>query len=257
MSNRLKIIRNKAYKEYCRQQPITIEKHLNRVKKRLFESDFKFYFVSSSCNSSMIEGSSLTEDDYMRFKEAGIITKDVREVDDMIEAYRFAQRHKPTMRNILSAHKLVAKHFSLPEKYKGKFRDVMVNVWDGRKIVYRAARTEIVGKEMEKLVSDIELLTSRNLSLQQVFYYAAMIHLVFVSIHPFADGNGRMARLLEKWFLASKIGDTAWRIQSEKLYYTRRSSYYAKLGFRSDYSTIDYDKSIPFLLMLPMALRVH
>ncbi|WP_220392957.1 Fic family protein [Chitinophaga lutea] len=33
-----------------------------------------------------------------------------------------------------------------------------------------------------------------------------MIHLVFVKIHPRADGNGRSARLLEKWFLAVKLG---------------------------------------------------
>ena len=148
-TDRLKIIRNKMYGEYVRQQPITIEKHLGKLGQKQ-ESDFGFYLISSSCNSCMIEGSSLTEEDYMKFKEAGIISKDVHEVDDMIAAYQFARTHRPSLRNILKAHKIVSKHFALPEKYKGRIREVMVNVWNGKSIIYRAARTEIVEREMNK-----------------------------------------------------------------------------------------------------------
>jgi Fic family protein len=83
-----------------------------------------------------------------------------------------------------------------------------------------------------------------------------MIHLVFVKIHPFADGNGRSARLLEKWFLSQKLGSTAWFIPSEKLYQTRLRSYYKNVDIGKDYSSINFDLSIPFLLMLPMALTI-
>lgn len=61
---------------------------------------------------------------------------------------------------------------------------------------------------------------------------------------------------LEKWFLQEKLGDMAWAIQSEKLYFERKGSYYKILGFRTDYSGIDYSLSIPFLKMLPMALNL-
>ena len=255
--DRLLIIRNKYYDDYKRQQPVTIAKRIDRLARKAHtEQDFRFYLISSSCNSSMIEGSSLTEDDYLKLKEANFISKDMNEVDDIIASYQFAASHDITEENILKAHKIISSHLNIPKGYQGKYRDRMVRVWSGRKVVYTAARAEIVEREMKKLAHDISLLIAREMDYNQVFYYASMIHLVFVSIHPFANGNGRMARLLEKWFLHKKLGDLAWAIASERLYFERKDSYYRNLGFRSDYSDIDYSLSVPFLKMLPMALNL-
>ena len=82
-----------------------------------------------------------------------------------------------------------------------------------------------------------------------------MVHLVFVKIHPFNDGNGRTARLLEKWFLAQKLGEKAWFIQSEKNYYHQHQTYYKNLrALGLEYPELDYTKTMPFLLMLPESL---
>jgi len=254
---RLLIIRNKYLGDYKQQQPVTIGKRIDKLaRKSHTEQDFRFYLISSSCNSSMIEGSSLTEDDYLKLKEANLISKDMNEVDDIIDSYQFAATHDITEENILKTHKTISQHLNIPEQYQGMYRDRMVRVWSERKVFYTAARAEIVPREMKKLTHDIQLLVDRKMEYDQVFYYASMIHLVFVSIHPFADGNGRMARLLEKWFLHKKLGNVAWAIQSERLYFERRDSYYKNLGFRSEYSTINYVESIPFLKMLPMALNL-
>jgi Fic family protein len=120
---------------------------------------------------------------------------------------------------------------------------------------YVAASPFEVSTEMEKFYSDLDSLVQTSMSIQDAFFFASMLHLVFVKIHPWNDGNGRTARLLEKWFLASKLGGKAWFIQSEKYYYEHHQQYYhniRQLGF--EYPTLDYSKALPFLLMLPDSL---
>jgi Fic family protein len=123
------------------------------------------------------------------------------------------------------------------------------------RIQYEAALANIVKREFECFWNELSELINATLSDEEVFYYAALIHLVFVKIHPFNDGNGRTARLLEKWFLAIKLGEKAWYIGSEYYYYQNLQAYYnnlARIGLF--YDELKYEKGLPFLLMLPNAL---
>lgn len=84
----------------------------------------------------------------------------------------------------------------------------------------------------------------------------SMIHLVFVKIHPWNDVNGRSARLIEKWFLAEKLGEKAWFVQSEKHYYQQHQAYYKNIRLLGlEYPDLDYKQALPFLLMLPNCLN--
>ncbi len=108
---------------------------------------------------------------------------------------------------------------------------------------------------MEKLYADIGILLADDLSFDEVFFFASLLHLVSVKIHPFEDGNGRIARLLEKWFLAQKLGMNAWFLQSEKNYYEQHQAYYSnirRLGL--EYDELKYAEALPFLQMLPSAM---
>ena len=94
------------------------------------------------------------------------------------------------------------------------------------------------------------------MTLKESLYYAAYIHFLFAKIHPFADGNGRVARLLEKWFLAEVMGDAIWGIPSEKFYFDNRQNYYNGLNTGVNYydTLARRNEMLPFLLLLPKAV---
>ena len=126
---------------------------------------------------------------------------------------------------------------------------------DGR-IEYVATSPFELEIEMNKWYSDINILLNEKLSIEEVFYFAAFIHLTFVKIHPWEDGNGRSGRLIEKWFIAEKLGEKAWYLQSEKNYYNNHALYYNNLRRHGiEYEQLDYSKALPFLLMLPNSLQ--
>ena len=60
------------------------------------------------------------------------------------------------------------------------------------KIEYAALAPEKVKSETKKFYADIETLLDTELSFEEVLFFASMLHLVFVKIHPFEDGNGRI-----------------------------------------------------------------
>ncbi|MDF2188304.1 Fic family protein [Paraflavitalea sp. CAU 1676] len=149
-------------------------------------------------------------------------------------------------------HAQLAQHI-MPAHCLGKLRNqnMYVTTKDGR-IEYVAASPFEISAEMDKFYADLERLLDAKMSISEAFYFASMVHLVFVKIHPWNDGNGRSARLLEKWFLAEKLGPQAWFLQSEKFYYLHHDTYYTNIrALGLEYPSLDYTKSFPFALMLP------
>ena len=181
-------------------------------------------------------------------------SKELEEIENLISAYEFAQSNKLTLENFLESHKILSKNILIKSK-QGKIREEKVGVFGDRGLVYLAIEPETVQEEIGKLFSDISELNNEELSVNEIFYFASMIHLVFVKIHPFMDGNGRSARLLEKWFLAEKLGAKAWNIESEKMYFKNRKTYYDNVHIGVNYHELNYEKCLPFLLMLPESLK--
>ena len=213
---------------------------------------FSFYTSVASVFSGKIEGEEIELDSYIKHKKMGVKFKPnyTKKIDDLYNAYTFAKTNKLNEKNLTHAHKLLSKHI-VDKRQQGEIRtQIMYVLTDDGRIEYVAAAPQEVMTEMEKLYADIKLLLSAELALDEVFYYAAYIHLVFVKIHPFIDGNGRTARLLEKWFIAEKSGEKAWFVQSEKNYYLHHQNYYINLrALGLEYPELDYSKALPLLSM--------
>jgi Fic family protein len=219
----------------------------------LSANTFSFYTSVSAVFSSKIEGEDIELDSFIKHKKwgANFLPDHTQKIDDLYEAYQFAQKTELSATAIVQAHKLLTQHI-LQQAYRGKIRNgnMYVTTPDG-KIEYVACSPAMVKPELDKLYNDIDLLMNANLNVEETFFFASLIHLVSVKIHPFEDGNGRTARLLEKWFLAQKLGDKAWFVQSEKYYYENHSTYYKNIRVMGlEYDLLDYSKAMDFLMML-------
>jgi Fic family protein len=231
---------------------------IDKIKKVDMPVDyFKFYKSVSSVYSSKIEGEDIDFDSYFKHKFLKVKFKPdyTRKADDLYSAYDFIDNNKLTFENVQKAHSILSKNL-LPKSQQGLIRsNPMFAINSDDKIEYVAASPEKVKSEIDKLFNDIDLLQRTDLNPFEIFYYASLLHLVFVKIHPFQDGNGRTARLIEKWFLIEKIGQKATSVQLEKNYYKKIKDYYnniRKLGL--EYEDLNYSKSLDFLLMTIMGV---
>ena len=256
MTFQLKILNQDYFNEYKKRLTVDVETVFAALRNQPQSvGDFKFYLANSAVHSSNIEGNTVSFDTYLKSSEFNLHlkTKEIKEIEELIAAYQFARENELTLDNILKTHEILTQSI-LVKKERGKIRKVKVGVRSEGQLIYLAVEPEFIKQELEKLFVDISVLLKSKLTTAEILYYAAYIHLVFVNIHPFVDGNGRATRLIEKWFLAKILGENAWCITSEKNYWDNRPTYYKNLQIGVNYYEVKYEKSIPFLLMLPNAL---
>lgn len=248
-----KILTNKLLDAYTKTVAESPLDKLEKFKKPEIPVDyFQFYKSVSSVYSSKIEGEDIDFDSYFKHKFLHVKFKPdyTKKADDLYAAYDFIDTKPLTLENVKKAHSILSKNL-LPKNQQGLIRNnPMFVINSDDKIEYVAASPEIIQSELDKLFHDIAILRTKELNPFEIFYYASLIHLVFVKIHPFQDGNGRTARLIEKWFLIEKINEKAASVQLEKNYYKKLKEYYwniRKIGL--EYEDLDYSKSLDFLLM--------
>ncbi|MFA5112560.1 MAG: Fic family protein, partial [Desulfobaccales bacterium] len=134
---------------------------------------------------------------------------------------------------------------------QGVYRTELAGMAGENSLDYQPAEPARIAGLMSRLFAEIGDLLGRELKVGEVFYYAAFMHLRLAHILPFTDGNGRAARLLEKWFLARKLGIQYWNLQVEKQYKDHQQEYYDHLKLGPNFEELDYSKAVPFLQMLP------
>ncbi len=255
-------IKNKTYfKNYQNQlgfsRGLGIESVFNSIDFKDKKFDLSYEIQVSAVFSSNIEGNSIDLNSFMNMKLSNQIfkqKKEIQEIEDLITAYEFAKANELNEKNFLEIHRILSQTL-LPEFRQGVYRNDKMGVFDENGLVYLAIEPEFVNEKMQELFEDIDTLLQQDLTITELFYHAALLHLKFVHIHPFWDGNGRAARLLEKWFLAAKINSRAWQIQSEKYYKENLKEYYKNINLGVNYYELNYDGCVDFLVMLGKSLR--
>ncbi|MFA5879067.1 MAG: Fic family protein [Candidatus Margulisiibacteriota bacterium] len=226
----MKMLERPFFSDYSKQIDPDIEQGVKSFEHLTADFDLGYQFQAAAVFSSNIEGNSLDLNSYMNLKmrqQSLKENKEVKEIDDLIYAYRFSLENTLSEVNFLKAHQFLTKTI-LSKSKQGKYRNEPIGVFNESGLVYLAIEANFLGEVMHDFFEEIQKLLLENHSICEILYFASLIHLRFVHIHPFLDGNGRAARLLEKWFLASKLGEKYWKLQSEKYYKQFQKEYYQK-----------------------------
>jgi len=115
---------------------------------------FEYLTKSSAVYSSNIEGNSIDLNSYMNYemnKDKFKAGKEIEEIENLIEAYEFAQSNKLNEKNLLNCHKIFSDTLLIRSK-RGKYRIEQVGVFGKTGLAYMAVEPEFVEKEMKLFV---------------------------------------------------------------------------------------------------------
>ena len=189
--------------------------------------------VEKTHSSTFIEGNPLT------LKQVDSVLKGTAftrrkyaetEVRNYRKALDFIDKRKLTgaplqYDDLLRLHELAMKDL-LPDEKAGALRTGAVFIVDqDEKLKYTGPSARSVQKKLYDL---LEWVKTANGKIHPCIA-SAILHYQFVSIHPFADGNGRAARLAAMLYLGIRGYDFNGSIVLDSYYAQDRNEYYAAL----------------------------
>jgi Fic family protein len=223
--------------------------------------------IESIGSSTRIEGSKLTDREVERL--LGILeirrfsTRDEQEVAgyaDVIETVFKSWPNIPITENhIKQMHRDLLRSSDKDERHRGEYKTIRNDVGalddDGRMIgiVFETATPFDTPRQMTDLVAWLN--QARDLGRLHPLLIVAVFIVVFLAIHPFQDGNGRLSRVLTT-LLMLQAGYAYMPYSSlESVIENSKEAYY--LGLRQTQTTIRTDAPDwqPWLLFFMRALQ--
>lgn len=204
--------------------------------------------LHSALFSARIEGNRLGEEDILSYSFKSRRDRSQIEVNNLRQANAFVlQNFKDNKRfsnkNILKLHQLAMKHI-LASEYLGTFRKGHEGVFDSSGIaIYHAPPPTQINGLMEDLVKYLNSKTEKLIPVK-----AVLSHLILENIHPFADGSGRVGRLLQLAILSNYGYAMRGFANTEEIIDKNRQLYYQAIeDSRSVDSTFFVELMLRFL----------
>lgn len=156
----------------------------------------EYYRIGLTYTSNALEGNSLTETETKVVLEEGITIGGKRLIDHFeaighSDAYEWLLQQTSkkdfTQDTIKKLHHLF--YFRIDEQNAGYYRQVKVFLTGSK---FSLPSPNDIPNLMHDLIQEINAIRSQVHPVE----FAAIIHKKFVFIHPFIDGNGRVARLI-------------------------------------------------------------
>lgn len=196
-------------------------KEFNKMPSLAKEKYIENFMIKFTYNSNRIEGSTITLKETAKLLEDGISPKS-KPIKDIKES---------------EAHKKI---FYLMLDYKKDLNLDIILYW--HKLLFNETEPEIAGKIRKHSLAvagskaEFPFPVELNILLKEFFKWynknklklnpvklAALVHLKFVSIHPFTDGNGRISRIMMNFVLNKN------KFPMLDIKYNNRDSYYTAL----------------------------
>lgn len=200
----------KLYSKHQKSTPISAKK-----------KEIEIFSIKFTYDTQRIEGSTLTLHETADLLEKGLTPK-TKPVEDAKEAeahkevfYEMLEYKKDlSFQTVLGWHRklLIKTHSDIA----GKIRKHQVGI----------ARSKFIPPlpvEMNLLLQDFFKWYKKNRDKIHPVELAALVHLKFVTIHPFTDGNGRISRLIMNFVLNNH------KYPMRSIHYSNRDSYYTAL----------------------------
>lgn len=181
--------------------------------------------VRSVYSSLAIENNSLSLEDVNKISNNISVSgkrKEIQEVKNAIELYEnIVSYNWRKEKDLNKAHKVLMKYF---DDDNGNYRKHGEGVKRGKKIVFIAPESTIVPDLMKSLFKYIKINEKKihPLVLSSIFHY------YFVYIHPYTDGNGRVARFWVSLMLTD-YNEAFTYLPFEETIYKHRKEYYKSI----------------------------
>jgi Fic family protein len=173
------------------------------------------YLNREAVLSSKIEGTQASEDDLFRYQAVGDIEKKtsarlrIYEVVNYVNAFEksldgIKRNKKIDLVLVKNSHAILMKGVRGGDKHPGEFRTIQNWIGSLGSEIEDARYVPPPAEYVKDMISNTLQFIQNTPKQIPLLVQCAMLHYQFEAIHPFADGNGRIGRLLISLFLTIK-----------------------------------------------------